>query len=118
MVRLCDQRFVFGFFLIIFLHPTDKHCSLKAAQPLRKEPEIISIDEDEEDEPMEDEEVYEDDEELEEEDEDQEGDNEDDEMDEAGRFYGDGAADSGSAFPVLEPSLKSVMGMSNRSQGL
>ncbi|CAI7599755.1 unnamed protein product [Penicillium manginii] len=88
----------------------------ETAQPLRKEPEIISIDEDEEDESMEDEGSYEDEEELEN-DEDQEDDNEDDEMDEAGRFYGDGAADSGSAFPVLEPNLKSVMGMSNRSQG-
>jgi hypothetical protein len=105
------------FLVFSILQLTDKNCSLKTAQPLRKEPEIISIDEDEEDESMEDEGSYEDEEELEN-DEDQEDDNEDDEMDEAGRFYGDGAADSGSAFPVLEPNLKSVMGMSNRSQGL
>lgn len=84
-----------------------------------KEPEIISIDEGDEDEPMEDEEVYEDEEELEEEEGDENGESidEDEEMDETDRFFGNGATDNGSAFPVLEPSLKSVMGVSNKFQG-
>ena len=69
---------------------------------------------------MEDEEVYEDEEELEEEEEgDENGESidEDEEMDETDRFFGDGAKDNGSAFPVLEPSLKSVIGVSNKFQG-
>lgn len=66
------------------------------------------------------EEVFEDEDELEDgEGEDDEEDSDDDEeMDETDRFYGDGATDTGSAIPALEPSLKSVMGVSSRIQGL
>lgn len=92
----------------------------QATQPPPKEPEIISIDEDDEDESMEDEEGgFEDEDELEDgESEDNDEDSDDDEeMDETDHFYGDGAADTGSALPTLEPSLKSVMGVSSRIQG-
>ena len=40
---------------------------------------------------------------------------EDEEMDDVN---GDAASETSSAFPVLEPSLKSVMGLTTKSQGL
>jgi hypothetical protein len=77
-----------------------------------KQPEIISIDEDDEgDQLMDDEESYEDQPEFE--DEDEAMDETDDQLND---LNGD-AAENGSGVPVLEPNLKSVKGYRNRAQG-
>ncbi|KAJ5180660.1 hypothetical protein N7492_003870 [Penicillium capsulatum] len=82
------------------------------SQPPPKQPEIISIDEDEEDEEsMEADEVYDDEEEVE--------DEEDlDAMDEESDGVNGAASETGSAFAASEPSLKSVMGLNGKSNGL
>ncbi|KAJ5082652.1 Nuclear pore protein [Penicillium argentinense] len=88
----------------------------QVAQPHPKEPEIISIEEDEDDdESMDGEESYGNEEELEEEtgEEDEEMDEEEDGFDDDD----DEASDPRSGFPVLEPSLKSVMGITSKAQG-
>lgn len=80
-----------------------------------KEPEIINID-DEDDEPMDEEEMYEDEEALEEEEEEVD---EDEEMEEPmDDVNGDAASETTSPFPALEPSLKSVSDYSSIAQGL
>ncbi|KAJ5682266.1 hypothetical protein N7462_005431 [Penicillium macrosclerotiorum] len=76
------------------------------SQPVFKEPEIISIDEEEEDESMGDDDSY--------------LDNEDEQLmdEELDDVNGHALAENGSAFPVLEPSLKSVVSFPNSARGL
>lgn len=91
-------------------------CLLKVSyiQAPPKEPEIINIDEDKDEEPMDEDEMYDEEEELEEDEVD-----EDEAMDETmDDVNGDGGSETASAFPALEPSLKSVVGFSGRTQGL
>lgn len=84
-------------------------------QAPHKEPEIINIDEDEDEEPMDDEEMYDDEEVLEEEEEVDEDEEMEETMDDVN---GDGASETTSPFPALEASLKSVADFSGRPQGL
>lgn len=80
-----------------------------------KDPEIINIDEDDDDEPMDEEGLYDEEEALEEEEEV----DEDEEMEETiDDVNGDGGSATTSPFPALEPSLKSVTDFSGRAQGL
>ncbi|KAJ5166830.1 uncharacterized protein N7482_005611 [Penicillium canariense] len=77
-----------------------------------KEPEIISIDEDDEDDqPMEDDESYEHEQGFEDEDEAM-----DDEMGNEMDGVNGNDSENGSAIPMLEPNLKSVMGFTSRVQ--
>ncbi|KAJ5578085.1 uncharacterized protein N7459_007049 [Penicillium hispanicum] len=85
----------------------------QASQPLHKDREIISIEDDDEDEPMHEEDTFDEEEELEE---DQEIDEDGDEVmdEEIDHVNGNAASEANSAFP--EPSLKSVIGLTDSPQ--
>lgn len=85
--------------------------------PAPKTSEMISIDEDD-DERMEEDDFSENEEDLEDGTEEETEEDEMDEMDEEMDVTNGDISETGSAFPVLEPSLKSMMGLTSRAQGM